>query len=131
VNEEMLELAILLPADIAETTRQSVPANEADCAVTTSVAAASESKSSLGFDPSNVDALAWVAITFIGTSVAPVAQRIIRDYMWRTYKNWIKGRESPGLIVRARSGKQITVRSEEDLRQFPDWLAKNTKKPRK
>lgn len=132
LNEEILELAVLLPADVAEAARKDLPAKEGDCAVTTSVAPATESTSSLGFDPSSLGALAWVAITFVGTTVAPVAQRIVRDYLWRTYQKWIKGRQSPGLVVRLRNGRQITLRSDsaEDLQQFRNWLDKNTKRPR-
>jgi hypothetical protein len=133
LDEEILELAILLPADVVDVVRRDIPSKEEKCAITTSVAPAAESTSSLGFDPASLGSLAWVAITFIGTTVAPVAQKIVRDYMWRTYQNWINRQQSPGLIIRLRNGKQITLRSDnpEDLQEFQNWLEKNTKKPRK
>jgi hypothetical protein len=72
-------------------------------------------------------------MTFVGTTVAPVAKRIVSDYLWRTYKEWIKNRQNPGLVIRQRNGKQITAwfDSSEELRKFEKWLDDNAKRPRK
>ena len=128
-NEEVLELSVLLPADAAEALRKDVSNEDRDCVVTASTAPAKESTASLGFDPTSLGPVAWVVLTFVGTSVAPTAQRIMRDYLWRTYQKLVKARENTGLVVRLRNGKQMTLSSdsEQDLRQLGEWISRNVK----
>jgi hypothetical protein len=162
--ETSVEFAVMVPAEFVPADLRDQLGAEIEpysgCSVDCKVKPATESRTSLDFDPSAWGDWVWIAVTVAGTSILPTAKRIANDYLWRKYQAWMKSAEPTGsadkkkveskskkvsgaekasvgspkkaLLVRFRNGERFPVYFDEpaDAERFRKALEKNERSKR-